>query len=218
VVLSRQIGFEDSRNWRTSVLDALMALGIAACMCALLLWLLGSLRADTPADEAIGKIAIQSIPAAIGALLAKSQFGVSDDDADDGQAKEETYGGELVLMCIGALFLALNIAPTEEMMLISYSITAWHALGLVALSLLTMHGFVFALGFAGGSEVPSDHRRGSAFLRLTLPGYAIAFAVSYYLLWVLARTEGAPLDAAVMTTVVLAFPAAGGAAAPRLIL
>jgi uncharacterized membrane protein len=42
--------------------------------------------------------------------------------------------------------------------------------------------------------------------------------VSLYLLWIFARLDGVGLDAAVMATVVLAFPAAIGAAAARLIL
>ena len=46
----------------------------------------------------------------------------------------------------------------------------------------------------------------------------IAFGISLYLLWVLARIDDASLDTVVMTTVVLSFPAAVGAAAARLIL
>ncbi len=217
VLLSRHIGFERTRGWRDDVLDSLIALGIAAIVCMALLFLFGTITHDTPPEEWIGKIAIQMVPAAIGALLAKSQFGEAsaEEEVEEG---EERYGSELFLMAVGALFLGFNVAPTEEMMLISYQMTEWHALALMALSLALMHGFVFALGFAGGTEVSPDEPWWSAFVRLTLPGYAIALAISLYLLWLFARTDGLDADGVVMATVVLAFPSAIGAAAARLIL
>ena len=215
--LSRRIGFERTRGWRDDLLDSLIALGIAALVCAGLLLLFGAITGDTPADEWIGKLTIQMVPAAIGALLAKSQFRAAapDEDVKDG---EESYGGELFLMAVGALFLGFNVAPTEETMAISYQMTHWHALALTALSLALMHGFVFALEFAGGSEVSPEEPWWSGFVRLTLPGYVIALMISLYLLWIFARTDGMPVDGIVMAAVVLAFPCAIGAAAARLIL
>lgn len=217
VFLSRHIGFERTRRWRDDVLDSLIALGIAAVVCMLLLVLFGALTFDMPPDEWIGKIAIQMVPAAIGALLAKSQFG-EEEAEEDAEDEEEPYGSELFLMAVGALFLGFNVAPTEEMMMISYQMTEWHALALMVLSLALMHGFVFALGFAGGADVSPDEPWWSAFVRLTLPGYVIALAISLYLLWIFARTDGLDAAGVVMAVVVLAFPSAIGAAAARLIL
>jgi len=214
--LSRQIGFEKTRSWRDDVIDALIALGVAAVTSSVLLVLFGAIGKGMSADEIIGKIAIQMVPGAIGALLAKSQFGDTGDE--DGAEREETYGGELFLMAVGALFLGFNMAPTEEMMLISFRMTEWHALGLVALSLALMHGFVFAVGFAGGSEVSPEESMWSAFLRLTLPGYVVALSISLFLLWIFARTDGMSFGDAVMAMVVLGFPSAIGAASARLIL
>lgn len=214
--LSRQIGFEKTRSWRDDVIDALIALGVAAVTSSVLLVLFGAIGKGMSAGEIIGKIAIQMVPGAIGALLAKSQFGDTGDE--DSAEKEETYGGELFLMAVGALFLGFNMAPTEEMMLISFRMTEWHALGLVALSLALMHGFVFAVGFAGGSEVSPEESMWSAFLRLTLPGYVVALSISLFLLWIFARTDGMSFGDAVMAMVVLGFPSAIGAASARLIL
>lgn len=218
VVLSRHVGFERTREWRDDVFDALIALGIAAVACVVLLALFGTIGFDMPADEIVGKVVIQMVPASIGALLAKSQFRAGPDDVDGLDEEDETYRGELVLMAVGALFLGFNVAPTEEMMLISYQMSAWHALLLVGLSLALMHGFVYAVGFAGGSEVSADDPWWSGFVRMTLPGYVIALSISLYLLWIFARTDGLPAEGVVMAAVVLAFPAAIGAAAARLIL
>lgn len=220
VVLSRHIGFEHTRRWQDDMLDTAIALGVSALVCTALLALFGTIARGTPLDEALGKVAIQMVPAAIGALLAKSQFGrsSSEEDEDRPADRDETYGGELFLMAVGSLFLGFNVAPTDEMMLISYQMTAWHALCLVILSILLMHGFVFAAGFAGGSEISPEEPWWSPFLRLTLPGYVIALTVSLYLLWIFARLDDVGIDGIVMATVVLAFPAAIGAAAARLVL
>lgn len=218
VVLSRHIGFEETRRWRDDVLDTAIALGMSAVVCAALLALFGTVTLRTPWDEIVGKVTIQMVPAAIGALLAKSQFGEGSPDGEDAGKRDETYGGEMFLMAVGALFLGFNVAPTEEMILISFQMTAWHGLCLVVLSLVLMHGFVFAVGFAGGSVVSREEPWWSPLIRLTLPGYVIAMTVSLYLLWIFARLDGLGAESIVMATVVLAFPSAIGAAAARLIL
>lgn len=219
VVLSRHLGFERTHRWRDDIVDGLIAVAVSGVVCVVVLTLFGTIHFDMPLDEAVGKVVIQMVPASIGALLAKSQFGAGSSDTEEHPVdQEEPYGGELFLMVIGALFLGFNVAPTDEMMLISYQMTEWHALGLVVLSIGLMHGFVFALGFAGGSEVPADAPWWDPFLRLTLPGYVIAMTVSLYLLWIFGRLDDLNIVGIVMATVVLAFPSAIGAAAARLIL
>src|SRR5690606_2840962 len=100
VLLSRRIGFEETHRWRDDLLDVAIALGVAAFVCPILLVLFGTLTADTPREEAVGKIALQMVPAAIGALLAKSQFGAADEEEEEARvgAAEESYPGELFLM------------------------------------------------------------------------------------------------------------------------
>ena len=83
---------------------------------------------------------------------------------------------------------------------------------LVVLSLAIMHAFVYAVGFRGQASVPEETSRWSLFLRYTVPGYAIALLASLYLQWTFGRMDGAGLEHLVMATVVLAFPAAIGAA------
>ena len=213
--LSHQIGFRHTRDWRDDFLDALIACGIGAAVSAIVLSVFGILGPGMSPHEIAGKVAIQTVPAAIGALLARSQFGIGRERIAD---KEETYWGELFLMAVGALFLGFNVAPTEEMILISYSMTAWHGIGLVALSLALMHGFVFAVGFKGGSELSPGTPWWSAVIRFTLPGYTIAALISLYVLWTFGRADGNSVDLVVMAVIVLAFPSSIGAAAARLIL
>ncbi|WEX10633.1 TIGR02587 family membrane protein [Chelativorans sp. AA-79] len=217
VLLSRHAGFEETVEWREDLRDASIAYGIGILASGVILYLLGIVRYDMPLDEIVGKIAIQSVPASIGALLGRSQLGGRKAESPGGP-EGEAYASEMFLMAIGALFLGLNVAPTEEMILISYKMTEWHAVGLVALSVSLMHGFVYALEFKGQSPLLPGVPWWSVFLRFTVVGYAVAVLVSLYVLWTFGRTDGASAMQVLMAVVVLAFPASLGAAAARLIL
>jgi putative integral membrane protein TIGR02587 len=214
VFLSRYCGFEKTRRWAEDVRDAFIAIGVGLVSSTFVLALLAILKPDMPMSEIVGKIALQTVPAALGALLGRSQLGR---DGHVGE-QEETYGGELLVMAVGALFLGLNVAPTEEMLLISLKMTALHCLLLVPVSVLIMHAFVYAAAFKGGTEIGPETPWWSAFLRFTVVGYVVALAVSAYVLWTFGRFDGLELAKALRIVVVLAFPAAVGAAAARLIL
>ena len=93
-------------------------------------------------------------------------------DEDEGaEAEAETsYAGELFMMAVGALFLCLNVAPTEEMILLSYKMTPWHAIAVIVASIVLMHGFVYALSFMGGHVVEEGTPGWHALVILTNSG------------------------------------------------
>ncbi|GHC73125.1 TIGR02587 family membrane protein [Limoniibacter endophyticus] len=216
LALSSKIGFERTSGWIGDLVDTLYAFTVGAVVSALILLIFGVLTHDMAFEEWTGKIALQTVPAALGALLARSQLGTGDrDDHDD--EEEETLASEVLFMAVGALFLGFNVAPTEEMLLISFQMSEWHALALIAASLLLMHGFVFALDFKGGTEIGEGLHHHS-FLIFTVTGYVLALLISLYCLWTFGRLDGLSFEQAVMATVVLGFPSAIGAAAARLIL
>lgn len=212
--VSHYSGFETTWGWQDDVRDVAIAFGAALVVSVAVLVLLGSIDTRHAPDITATRIVIQAIPGALGALLGRSQFG----EGGDGGRQEESYGGELGVMAVGALYLGFNVAPTEEMVLIAYRVSAWHSLALVLLSLLVMHGFVFASGFKGGTRRDGETSGWSLFLRFTVAGYAVAFAVSLFVLWIFGRIDGLGLETAMRVAVVLAFPAAVGAAAARLII
>ena len=216
--LSHFVGFEDTFGWQDDVVDAFAAYAVGVLASAPILLAFGVITTEMSPSEVIGKVAVQAVPASIGALLAQSQFGGENDKNRRKEQRRETYGGETFFMAAGAVFLSLNVAPTEEMVLISYKMTPWHALALATLSVLLMHAFVYSVGFTGQSAVPEGVPAWTVFLRYTVVGYAICLVISAYILWTFGRTDGLALEAFVMTTVVLAFPASIGAAAARLIL
>lgn len=231
VVLAHRIGFEETRTWREGFRDAIIAYGIAIVISAVILSLLGNITVEMPPSEAIGKIAMQAVPASIGALLGRSQLGAHHDGGegeDDAEEKGDddivpnemstSYSRELFLMAVGALFLSLNVAPTEEILLISYKMTPVHALALILLSILIMHGFVYAVSFKGTHELSEETPWWHALFRFTLPGYMVAVLISIYVLWTFERLDDTALTQVLMSVIVLSFPGAIGAAAARLIL
>lgn len=214
--LSYHAGFEETFSLKDDLIDAFVAyaVGIVAAVAVLLLF--SVIEFGMSSDEIIGKVLLLAIPGSIGAALAANQLGSS--VGEEKKERDETYAGELFLMVAGALFLSFNVAPTEEMVLIAYQMTPWHALALALVSLLLMHAFVYAVEFRGQSALPQGTPQWSAFLRFTVVGYALVLLVSLYVLWTFGRTDGTAFADIVDTTTVLAFPGAIGAAAARLIL
>ena len=219
VILSRFGGFEHTSTLVEDVLDALAAYGVGTLASAAVLALFGILKPAAPIDELAGMIAIQSVPASFGAMLARKQLSAGEADADEEhEARSTGYAGQLFLMLAGALFLAFNVAPTEEMILIGFKMTPWHSLALVAASLFLLHALVFSVGFAGQKPAPEGYGFDRRFLIYTVPGYAIALLVSFYTLWTFGRVDGGDAGAIAATVVVLGFPAAIGAAIARLVV
>jgi putative integral membrane protein (TIGR02587 family) len=215
VRLSYHAGFEPTFDWKNDVVDAFVAAGVGFVTGGALLFLFSIVTQGMSIGAVIGMVALEAVPASIGAMLAQSLLGKSDTSAPERPAG---YWDELFHMAAGALFLGFNIAPTEEILLIAFKLPAVHALALPLLSLLLMHAFVYAVEFRGHSDIPAGTPQWSVFVRFTVAGYAIALVVSAYVLWTLGRTDGIPLWEAVVLTLVLGVPAAIGAAAARLIL
>jgi putative integral membrane protein (TIGR02587 family) len=217
--LSWYSGFEDDDEPMNDLLDALSAYAVAVLVSLALLLLFGIVEPHMPLSEIVGKVAVQSIPAAIGAIVARKQFNAGEeDDQRKPKAHQQTYAAELLLMFGGAVFVAFNVAPTDEIELISHIMTPWHALGLAALSIALQYALVYGVEFAGQETWPEGRHVGQVVLRYSVVGYAIALAVSLYVLWTFGRTDGAGLTVVATMTVVLGFPAALGAATARLVI
>lgn len=226
VGLAYYSGFEQPAGIVGAIVDAFVAYAVGAVIVTIILSTISVVQPTVmPLSEISGKIILQTIAASFGAILAASQMGGEREQQNDSeQALKHAHNSlpcylrELFVMYAGAIFLVLNIAPTEEVIAVALKMSAWHALALVVVSLLIMHAFVFKVKFYGQESMPEEQSAISVFLRFTMTGYAIALVVSLFCLWVFGRTEGTAFDETMMATVVLAMPGAVGAAAARLIL
>ena len=220
--LSYYDGFEDTFTGKDDVRETFVAYTVGFIASALMLFLFGVIKPwEMSADEVIGKISIQTVAASLGAMFAQSLLGGDreEDEHAEERKRSASYGGQLFLMAVGAIFLSMSVAPTEEMTLISYQMTYWHTLALVVVTLLIKYAFVYAVKYHGNDgENSSDESSLSVFLRFTVVGYAIVLLISFYILWTFGSIDDMSLAEKIKATIVLGFPAALGAAASRLIL
>jgi putative integral membrane protein (TIGR02587 family) len=216
VGLSYHAGFEKTFTLRQDVIDGFVAYTVGFVAAGLTLFAFGVLSPTASLHELIGKVSLQAVPASMGAILARSQLGGEKRD-DREKTAAGRYAGEIFLAGAGALFFAFNVAPTEELVLITARIGEWRGIALIIASLLVMHAFTYSLDFHGQPEL--EHGTPiSRFFLYTVVGYVVCLAVSWYVLWTFGRLDGLAPSRILLTTVVLGFPAALGAAAARLIL
>ncbi len=216
VLLSYHAGFEPTSTWRDDLFDAVVAYGIGFVASALVLWLLGIITAATAFPNALRQITVQTVPASMGALLARSLL--SHQAADSDRRAVTSYGGSLFIMAVGAMFLAFSIAPTDEVMVITLQLSVAKTILLALVSLALMHAFVYAVEFRGQVARAEHTTVAGEFLRHTVTGYAVALVISAYVLWTFGRADGLHPAELARASVVLGFPAALGAAAARLLL
>ena len=219
--LSYFIGFEDTSCWQDDVIDAFVAYAVGFITSGAVLLLFNVISFEMSAVEVIGIISIQAVISAIGAMLAQSELGRRSEDVEPNETEKRRrntkYLGELFLMLVGAIFLAMNPAPTEEIVLISYKMSDTHVIILAVLTIVLMHTFVYQLEFRG-QETPEANSLLSMFFRFTIVGYALSLLVGFYLVWTFGHIDGMSADNIARIVVVMAFPAALGASASRLIL
>lgn len=200
---------------KIEVLDALVAFATGYTVAAVMLFLFGIIRPGMSLDEIVGKISLHAVPCSIGAILARKQLEVEETPKE--VRRRQGYAAKIFLMGVGAIFLAFQLAPTEEMVLIGHQMSEWHAAALAVISLAVMQAFLFSIEHAKRQRV-SAGLFWSVFFRFTIVGYALALLISLYILWTFGRLDGAIAVETVKATLVLGFPASLGASAARLIL
>lgn len=216
--LARYRGFKHSLGWFDTVVDAFVGYLVGFVTSALFLPLLGVIEFGMGLDEIVGKISIQAVPASIGALLARSQIGEEERGTPESKNYTSRYLYELFIMLTGALFIAFNLAPTEEMILIAYKITPQISLMMVVVSIIVIHAFVYSVGFRGQEEMPEKRNTARLFFGYAIVGYAVVLLASLYILWTFGRLDGNSLHITVLSMTVLSVPGAVGAASARLII
>jgi putative integral membrane protein (TIGR02587 family) len=216
VGLAHYRGFQKSLSLHTSIIDAFVGYAVGLTTAAVILPLFGVLTWNMPADEIVGKLALQATAGSIGALLARGQLGSKVDEEED--VEPENYWAELFLMIAGSLFVAFTVAPTEEVLLIGYMMTPWHGITTLLLSLVIMHTFVYEVEFSG-QHIPAEGTGfWGLFLRFTMVGYALVMLSSLYILWSFGRLDNTSLPVVLLLVVVLSLPSVLGASVARLIL
>lgn len=208
-------GFRRERSIPELLIDAAQGIGISVVIAASALLVLGRLEPELGFGVIVGRVGLLTIPVAFGTSLAASVLS----EPEKG-ASEEPVGpiGRLIVAGGGAVYFALNVAPTDEVRILG-SEAGWPLL-LVAVGTSLMIGliFVFEAGVSGGR----GHDRGETPLQgpygETIAAYAVALGVSAVLLWAFGLTDGVSLRGIVGEVVMLGIVASIGAATGRLLL
>jgi putative integral membrane protein (TIGR02587 family) len=205
-------GFRRERTTTELILDSVVALGLGVVVAAIALVLLGQIDGSTSIREGAGKIALESIPIAFGVSLAATQLGgkASDEDGSTGPFERLLVAGG------GALIFALNVAPTEEPMMLGIEAPFWLLAIVVAASLAVTYALVFLADF-GGFRRTGEGILGHPWSE-TVTAYAVSLVVSTGLLWSFGRFDGMGTGAILGMTVMLTVVSSVGAAVARLIV
>jgi putative integral membrane protein (TIGR02587 family) len=230
--LNKTAGFRRTRDirLRDALADTVETVAVGMVVTAGVLILLRQVRPETPAAVAAGMVLYESIPFCLGVGVARhflrgTRDGGGGPDQRRSRAPGRAGGGgtadlrgtfdDLGAAAIGAVFIALSIAPTDEIPMIAATMQPAWVLAFMAVSLAVSYAIVFAAGFAGQDR---RHAQEGVFqnpLTETVACYLVALAVAAVLLGLFQRGLD-PWSDVVTRVVILGFPAAVGGAAGRL--
>lgn len=226
-------GFRNESGVSAATMESITSVGIALAFAAAMLWLVGAIDSHSSLGEAIGKIVIEAAAVSLGIAFAnvhfrgKSRVG-DDDDSDDNAEKPEDVNDpnraqliedlrDIGATVAGSMIFALNMAPTEEVVLIATQLNAWSVLLVLAATLVLCYVILYASGFEDQPVYfESVFQSPWAETALTV---SVSLLVALALLRLLGEREAfASVWNTVGAVVTLGLPATVGGAAGRLVV
>ncbi|MFN2432017.1 MAG: DUF2391 family protein [Gemmatimonadota bacterium] len=213
-------GFRRGRGERLH-LDLPIALGIGVVAAAGTLLLVGQIQpGTTPLATAVRMVGVEAVPCAIGAALALTQLRPRQpfEDVDRRIEKLPQDWQKVLATIVGAVFVAFNIAPTEEPWKMTMEAEPPHFPLVVVFSLVVSYGVVFLADFA---DRPPHHGEGllGSPLAETFVSYLISLVVSYTFLRAFGHVDGStPLYYQLAGTVMMGYVTSIGGAAGRVLV
>lgn len=218
---NRYAGLRRDSSMKEVAIDSVEEMGIGLLLAGLVLFLVGRITLEMPANEIVGLIVVEAMTVAIGVSIGTAQLGAGgkeDEGLKGSSSKNEIhFGGQMVLAFLGAVLFAANLAPTEEIVIIGIE-TSWLKLvGVAVFSLLIAYLILHYSDFKGAKEfVSADHP--TLILLGTVLTYAIALTAAAMILWFFGRFDDVTMYTALAQTVALGLAATLGASAGRLLL
>jgi putative integral membrane protein (TIGR02587 family) len=202
------------------MVDSVEELGIGLTLSAAILLLLGRIGTGTSWPEALGLIVVEGLFVAVGVSVGTAQLMGGDDATNEGRGtggRHQTIWSELVLAFCGAVLIAANVAPTEEILLLASSMGPPLLLATIGTSLLLAATLLYFSHFVGAARF-AEAKGAFAILHGTAITYASALIASALILWFFGRFAQHGLFLNVAQCVVLGIAGTLGAAAGRLLL
>lgn len=212
-------GFRHERTWLELVIDAVQGLGVSIVVAAVMLYVLGRLEPELGVHTLVGRVGLLSVPVAFGTALAATVLGESEEGSD-----RDPVGpiARLFVAAGGALYFALNVAPTDEVRVLGSEADVPLLLAAIVASLAISLAIVFLVELPGGRGGMRSGEPGSGPLTHplgeTIAAYAVALLVSLVLLVAFGLSDGLGLRALAGYVVMLGTLASFGSAAGRLLV
>ncbi|BCM92123.1 hypothetical protein IAD21_04002 [Abditibacteriota bacterium] len=211
VLYNRFAGLRSGASWTECAVDSIEEMGIGLLLAAAMLWLLGELEAPLSPLEFVGKLVMEGMTVALGVSIGTAQLGQSNEGPDEGQ---QDFGAQIAVAFCGAIVFVSNIAPTEEILLVTLAASPFKLL-LMSLLSLTLGGYVLYFAEFRGSSPPQDRLE---IARGIFSSYAIALIATALTLAFFGRYDGESLLTNISQTVVAGLAGALGASAGRFLL
>lgn len=222
VVLS--ILFGGFRRGRVSHLgiDTLIAFGIGIAASAVTLVVVGRIQPGVvPLSAAARMVALEAIPCAIGAALAMTQFRPRDGDTKNIDRRIDRLSQDrqkVLATLVGAVFFAFNVAPTDELRMMTIEAEPVHFPLIVLFSLAVSYIIVFEADFA---ERPKGYTTGALGQPMTetMVTYLLSLGISYAFLVGFGHVSPeTPIPAQIGATVMMGYVTTIGGSAGRVLV
>ncbi|HEX6288845.1 MAG TPA: TIGR02587 family membrane protein [Herpetosiphonaceae bacterium] len=233
LLLNRMAGFRHSKDvrWVDAAMDSVEAMAIGLVCTGLLLVLLREITAETPLREILGKVIFESVPFSLGVALANQfLYRPSDDNQGDQEGDpqerdtqttdQETLRGtaaDIGATLVGALIIAFNISPTEEIPMLAAAVAPPWLLLIMAASLVISYGIVFESNFADQQKRRQQQGIFQQPISETVASYLVSLLAAAFMLWFFQQLSFSdPWTMWLHHTLLLGLPATVGGAAGRL--
>lgn len=223
VVLNRTSGFRSTKDvsFTEAAMDAVDALAIGIACVTVMLIVFQEITWQTPLPGALGKVVYQVAPFGVGVGLASHFLRDDKSDADGDVSPPEgrlsATLADIGATVTGAVFVALAIAPTDEVRILASAMNPRWILAMLAVSLVVSYAIVFEAGFTNEQGRHAQEGLFQSPISETVVSYLLALVCAAAMLWFFQRIgQGEPWRVTLDHTVVLGLPAAIGGAAGRL--
>ncbi len=213
---NQYVGIHGGHSFIEGIIESIEEMGMGLLVTAFILWITGRILPGMSMSEISGKMVVEGVTVAIGISVGKTQLGNNEGEEEEKRAPH--LQREIGLAICGAILIASNVAPTEEVIVIALETVNYQLLIMCLISIGIGALVLYYINFKGSKKGVVPPQSKSDVLAGVLIMYAIALASSGFMLWFFGRFEGLALHAMVAETVVLSFPATLGASAGRLLI
>lgn len=234
-LFNRAEGFRPIRTHRLAdaATESVEAVAIGIICASFTLILLQRIAPDTPLDEALGKIIFESVPCSLGVALSRSILTGNREgpkDSENPQSNDiespkkrknqinltDTFS-DLNATMIGAIIIAFNIAPTDEVPMLAAAASPPWLLAIIAASLVISYGIVFAAGFTNQQKRRQQRGLFQSPIGETIFSYLVSLLASMAMLSFFQHLSfDDPWSTWLRYGIILSLPATVGGAAGRL--